>query len=156
MSRDGESRASDPRITQRGFRPGARGVGHVLGTLESAVMEILWARAPRSVVDVETALRRRRDIAHTTVLTTLDRMHRKGYLTREKRGKAFLYSPRYSAQEFHHAVAQEVVGALLGQFSEPAISAFVDLVAREPGALDQLERLIEERRRRGPVRGDGT
>ena len=79
-------------------------------------------------------------------------MYRKGDLTREKRGKAFLYSPRYSPEEFHHAMAQEVVGALLGQFTEPAISAFIDLVAQEPGALDQLERLIEERRRR--ARGD--
>jgi predicted transcriptional regulator len=150
MSKDRGSRSSDPRITQRGFRPGARGVGHVLGVLESAVMEILWARAAQTVVDVETALRRHRAIAHTTVLTTLDRMYRKGYLTREKRGKAFLYSPRYSPEEFHRAMAQEVVGALLGQFTEPAISAFVNLVAQEPGALDQLERLIEERRRRDP------
>ena len=104
-------------------------------------------RGAQTVVDVENALRRHRDIAHTTVLTTLDPMHRKGYLTREKRGKAFVYSPRYSPEEFGHAMAEEVVGALLGQFTEPAISAFIDLVAQEPGALDHLERLIEERRR---------
>src|SRR5262245_54896928 len=145
----------DSRITQRGFRPGSRGIGHVLGTLESAVIELLWARGTLTVVDVETALRQHREIAHTTVATTLDRMHRKGYLTREKRGKAFLYAPRYSPEQFHHLMAQEVVSALLGQFTEPAISAFVDLVAREPGALDQLERLIEERRR-GSRRGGGA
>jgi predicted transcriptional regulator len=138
----------DPRITQRGFRLGARGVGHVLGALEAAVIEILWARGALTVVEVETALRQQREIAHTTVSTTLDRMYRKGYLTREKRGKAFLYSPRYSPEQFHHEMAQEVVGALLGQFTEPAISAFVDLVAQDPGALDQLERLIDEKRRR--------
>jgi len=145
----------DPRITQRGFRPGARGVEHVLGALESAVLEILWARHPQTVVDVETALRQHREIAHTTVLTTLDRMYRKGYLTREKRGRAFVYSPRHSPEEFRHAMAQEVLGALLGQFTAPAISAFVNLVAQEPGALDQLERLIEERRRRASG-GAGT
>lgn len=120
----------------------------MLGALEAAVIEILWARGALTVVEVETALRRQREIAHTTVSTTLDRMYRKGYLTREKRGKAFLYSPRYSPEQFHHEMAQEVVGALLGQFTEPAISAFVDLVAQDPGALDQLERLIDEKRRR--------
>jgi predicted transcriptional regulator len=136
-----------PKITLRGFKPGARGAAHVLGELETAVMEILWREPRLSVSQVEEQLRRRREIAHTTVLTTLDRMYRKGYLTREKQGKAFIYSPRYSREEFEHGLAQEVLGALLGQFTEPAISTFVDLVASDEGALDQLEALIREKRR---------
>lgn len=136
-----------PTITQRGFNPGARGPSQVLGELETAVMELLWARPGQTVNEVEAVLQRRRDIAHTTVLTTLDRMHRKGYLAREKRGKAFVYSPRYSAEEFQRGIAREVLGGLLGYVAEPAISAFVDLVAADPGALDQLETLIREKRR---------
>jgi predicted transcriptional regulator len=136
-----------PKITLRGFKPGARGAAHVLGELETAVMEILWREPRLSVSQVEEQLRRRREIAHTTVLTTLDRMYRKGYLTREKQGKAFIYSPRYSREEFEHGLAQEVLSALLGQFTEPAISTFVDLVASDEGALDQLEALIREKRR---------
>ena len=72
----------------------------VLGELEAAVIEILWAEPGLTVVDVEERLRRRREIAHTTVLTTLDRIHRKGYLSHEKQGKAYVYSPTYSRQEF--------------------------------------------------------
>ena len=136
-----------PKITLRGFKPGARGVGHVLGELETAIMELLWREPEQTVNQVEERLRRRREIAHTTVLTTLDRMHRKGYLTREKRGKAFVYAPRYTREEFERGLAQEVLGALLGQFSEPALSAFVDLVAEDAGALDQLEAMIREKRR---------
>jgi predicted transcriptional regulator len=136
-----------PKITLRGFKPGARGAARVLGALETAVMEILWREPGLSVSQVEERLRRRREIAHTTVLTTLDRMHRKGYLTREKRGKAFIYSSRYTREEFEHGLAQEVLSSLLGQFTEPAISTFVDLVARDEGALDQLETLIREKKR---------
>ena len=136
-----------PKIAQRGFRPGARGTAQVLGDLESAVIEILWAEPRLTVVDVEEQLRRRREIAHTTVLTTLDRMHSKGYLTREKHGKAFVYSPTYSREEFEQRMAQEVLGALIGNFTEPALSAFVDLVAEDAGALDQLEQLIREKRK---------
>ncbi|HLE63934.1 MAG TPA: BlaI/MecI/CopY family transcriptional regulator, partial [Pyrinomonadaceae bacterium] len=66
-----------PKIALRGFKPGARGAGHVLGELESAVMEILWAEPEQTVNEVEEQLREKRDIAHTTVLTTLDRMYRK-------------------------------------------------------------------------------
>lgn len=136
-----------PKIAQRGFRPGGRGTGHVLGALESAVIEVLWASPALTVIDVETQLRRSREIAHTTVLTTLDRMHRKGYLTREKQGKAFIYSPAYSREEFERAMAQEVLGALIDDFTKPALSAFVDLVAEEVGALDELEQLIREKRK---------
>jgi hypothetical protein len=72
------------KITLRGFRPTARGAKQVLGELEAEVMNILWQQPSQTVVEVEERLRRRREIAHTTVLTTLDRMHRKGYLLREK------------------------------------------------------------------------
>lgn len=139
---------NSPKITLRGFKPGARGAGHVLGELQTAVMELLWgARRGLTVNEVEELLQRRREIAHTTVLTTLDRMHGKGYLTREKQGKAFVYAPSFTREEFERGVAQEVLGALLGQFTEPALSAFVDLVGEDTETLDQLEQMIREKRR---------
>ena len=138
-----------PRIALRGFKPGARGTAHVLGELESAVMETLWAQSQQTVNAVEERLRNKREIAHTTVLTTLDRMYRKGYLTREKQAKAFVYAPRYTRDEFERMLAQEVLGALIGHFTEPALSTFVDLVSDEPGALDQLEEKIRAKRREG-------
>ena len=89
---------------------------------------------------------KKRGIAHTTVSTTLDRMHQKGFLVREKQGKAFVYSPRYSKEEFERGVAQEVLSALLSQFAEPALSAFVELVGEDATKLDQLEDLIRHKR----------
>jgi predicted transcriptional regulator len=138
---------SHPKIALRGFKPGGNGAGHVLGDLESAVMEILWDEPEQTVNGVETRLRHKREIAHTTVLTTLDRMHRKGYLTREKEAKAFVYTPRYTREEFERKLAQEVLGALIGHFTEPALSTFVDLIGEDDGALDQLEAKIREKRR---------
>ena len=135
-----------PKIALRGFRPGARGAGHVLGELESAVMEILWFEAAQTVNDVEERLRDKRSIAHTTVLTTLDRMYRKGYLTREKQAKAFVYSPSYTRSEFGRTMTQEVLGALIGHSTETAVSTFVDLIGNDPSALDQLEAKIREKR----------
>lgn len=136
-----------PKITLRGFKPGSRGAGQVLGELETAVMELLWQKPGQTVNEVEERMQQRGGRAHTTVLTTLDRLHGKGYLTREKRGKAFVYSPRYTREEFERGVAQEVLGALLGKLTEPAISAFVDLVGDDAEALDRLEAVIREKRR---------
>src|SRR5688500_14290647 len=137
----------NPKIALRGFRPGARGANHVLGGLESVVMEILWAKPSQTVIEVEERLRQKREIAHTTVLTTLDRMYRKGYLTREKQSKAFVYSPRYTRNEFERTLAQEVLGALIGHSAETAFSTFVDLIGNDPSALDHLEAKIQEKRR---------
>ena len=80
---------SRPKIAVRGFKLGTGGTGHVLGELETAIMNVVWREGDLSGTDVEVKLRGTRQIAHTTVLTTLDRMYRKGYLTREKQGKAF-------------------------------------------------------------------
>jgi predicted transcriptional regulator len=135
-----------PKITLRGFKPNARGAGQVLGELETAVMELLWRERELTVNQVEERLRQRRQIAHTTVLTTLDRMHRKGYLTREKSGKAFVYAPRYSREEFERGLAQEVLGALLGGLGEPVLSTFVELVGEDEAKLERLEELIRRKR----------
>lgn len=141
-----------PKIALRGFKPDAQGTTHVLGELETAVMEILWKESGHSVTTVEDELRKRRNIAHTTVLTTLDRMFRKGYLSREKQGKAFVYSARYSREEFERGMAQEVLGALLDHYRAPALSAFIDLVGENEQTLDELEIMIREKRRNGASR----
>jgi predicted transcriptional regulator len=136
-----------PRVALRSFKPGAPGVASVLGDLETAVMELLWTEPGQTVTEVERRLLQSRAIAHTTVLTTLDRLHRKGYLRRQKRGKAFVYTPRHSREEFERGMAEEVLGALLGQFGTPALSAFVDLVVEDSSALERLEAMIREKRR---------
>lgn len=135
-----------PTITGKGFSPSKSGTAQVLGELQTAVMEILWKSSPLSVTEVEQKLQKKREIAHTTVLTILDRMHGKGVLLREKQGKAYVYSPRYSKEEFERGVAQEVLSALLSQFTEPALSAFVELVGEDGAKLDQLEDLIRQKR----------
>jgi predicted transcriptional regulator len=135
-----------PKIALRGYKPGARGVKQVLGALEAEVMSILWQKPDQTVLEVEERLRRKREIAHTTVLTTLDRLHRKGYLSREKQGKAFVYAPRYTREEFEQGMAQEVLGALIGGMGEPVLSTFIDLVGEDNSKLDLLEALIKEKR----------
>ena len=136
------------KIALRGFRPDARGTGHVLGELETAIMNVFWQERDLAVTDVEERLRGSRRIAHTTVLTTLDRMFRKGYLSRQKQGKAFVYSARYSRDEFERGMAQEVLGALLDHYRAPALSAFVDLIGENESTLNELEVMIREKRRK--------
>jgi predicted transcriptional regulator len=63
------------------------------GELEAQVMERMWAsEAPRTVRDVHTEVTAERPLAYTTVMTVMDKLHRKGWLTREPTGRAYAYT----------------------------------------------------------------
>lgn len=122
---------------------------HVLGPLEWRVLEALWSRgAPSAVRDLEDAFP---DAAYTTLMTTLDRLHRKGLLTRDKHGRAFRYQPKLGRAEFASARAGEAVRHAL-QRSEgslaPLVSYLIDAVGdRDRELLDELESLVNARER---------
>ena len=120
-----------------------------LGHLEIQVMEILWERGESNVHDVTRRLGR--PLAYTTVMTTLDRLFKKGLLERRKWERAFLYSPRWSRWEWEHKRAGDLVAGFLagpGPLGELLISSLVDAVGRQDGALlDELERKIKLKRR---------
>ena len=110
-------------------------------------MEALWRRGePGSVRDLVAEFD---GTAYTTLMTTLDRLHRKGVLDREKAGRAFLYRVRYSREELESGVAvQELESLLERSAAEPVLSYFVDEVSRRDARLlDELERLVQEKRR---------
>ncbi len=92
--------------------PGSYGVGvREFGELEKAVMDRLWSYGrPASVRQVLGDLRQRRVIAYTTVMTVMDKLHKKGWLRRRMVGRAYLYEPvaareAYSAQLMRSALA---------------------------------------------------
>ena len=120
-----------------------------LGPLEVAVMEILWQRGESAVRDVVECLER--PLAYTTVMTTLDRLYKKGLLDRRKCERAFLYSPRLSRAEWEHKRAGEFVAGFLAS-PQPGpdllISCLVEAVGQhDERLLDELERKIQERRK---------
>ena len=135
----------DHRATQQGIQP-----RHFsLGRLELGVMEILWSRGESSVRDVVQELSR--PLAYTTVMTTLDRLFKKGLLDRRKFDRAFLYSPRFSRPDWERKRAGDLVAGFLSG-PQPSrdllISCLVDAVGQHDEALlDELEKKIRSKRR---------
>jgi len=120
-----------------------------LGPLEIAVMEILWERGESNVHDVIAKLQR--PLAYTTVMTTLDRLYKKGLLTRRKNERAFIYCTRQTRLEWEQKRAGEFVAGFLNG-PEPAgqllISCLVEAVGQKDAALlDELERKIRVKRK---------
>jgi predicted transcriptional regulator len=120
-----------------------------LGPLEITVMEILWEHGECSVHDVVPMLSR--PLAYTTVMTTLDRLFKKGLLDRRKSERAFVYSPRLTRREWEHKRTGDFVAGFLSgpqPSSELLISCLVEAVGEQDGALlDELERKIRRKRK---------
>jgi predicted transcriptional regulator len=122
----------------------------VFGPLECRTLEALWRRSePASVRDLWQELP---DVAYTTLMTTLDRLYKKDVLARQRRGRAFYYVPRFDRERLRSHLATDAFAALLGGTGNvrPLLSCFIDAVSKSDELmLDELERLVQERRRRG-------
>ena len=119
-----------------------------LGTLESELMERIWDRGETSVRDLHNVLANR--LAYTTVMTTLDRLFKKGLLNRRAVGRAFYYSPTISKQDYNHQLTQHLLGIAIHESGsqEAVLSSFVDFVSESDlKLLDELDELIKAKRR---------
>jgi len=121
----------------------------LLGPLEIQVMEVLWTDDARSVRDVVEKLDRK--LAYTTVMTTLDRLFKKGLLDREKSDRAFLYRPRLSHHDWERQRAGDLVAGMLAgspPLRELLLSSLVDVVGQyDVNLLDELEQKIRRKRK---------
>ena len=116
------------------------------GDLEAVIMDRLWTRdAPVTVRDLFEELREERNIAYTTVMSTMDNLHRKGWLTREREGKAYRYTAVASREEYSARLMGEALAdagdteAVLSHFVEAmdgeqsaALRAVLNKLARRP------------------------
>ncbi len=122
----------------------------LLGHLEESVMEVLWANGENNVRAVTDHLDR--PLAYTTVMTTLDRLYKKGLLNRRKAERAFLYSPKLSRDEFARARATDLVASFLSgpePSKELLVSCFLDAMGQHDDVvLGELEKKIRNQRRR--------
>lgn len=114
--------------------------------LELQILKILWDNAPLPVRDIRNALARQgRDIAHTSVITTLNTMFDKGYLKRKKQANAFLFSPRVAQEK----VSQQMLGDLVDRVfdgSAPAVMlALFEQSDIDENELKELRRLLSRR-----------
>jgi predicted transcriptional regulator len=127
-----------------------------LGNLEREVMDVVWQTGETTVKAVQSALPR--PVAYTTVMTTLDRLFKKGFVARTRCGRAFLYQALRTREQTEAAVAGGMMSGLFtGPSAVPILSNLVDAVGNQDGGadlLDALEEMVREKRRRiGQDRG---
>jgi len=119
-----------------------------LGRLERAVMDTIWRGGDFSVRDVQGRLAK--PVAYTTVMTTLDRLFKKGLVLRRREGRAFVYTAALERHELEATMTASLLNGMLSTGSgaaRPFLSNLVDVVGdRDDELLDELERLVHDKR----------
>ena len=122
--------------------------GRQLGPLEDEILRLLWTRGDATVRELveDSAV----DGAYTTIMTTLDRLYKKGLLERSPEGRAFRYRPKQSEAELNQNLVAAGLKELLSSASahDAPISFLVDAISQHDAALlEELQQAVARKQR---------
>ncbi|MBI5561641.1 MAG: BlaI/MecI/CopY family transcriptional regulator [Deltaproteobacteria bacterium] len=124
--------------------------GHqgVIGRLEQEILEVLWSRPEASGKEVHEAISANRAIALTTVLTVLERLTKKGFVTKVMGANVYAYRSAQTRDGFTRLVSHGVIKGILEISASGACASFVDTLADvNPVELERLLALIEKKKK---------
>ena len=125
-----------------------KGLQQVLGHLEKDLLNYLWENREATGRQIFDAVSMRRKNAYHTILTVLNRMVKKGLLSKEKKTGVFHFSAAFGREEFEHLACQQAIKSALSISHSNSISAIVNLLSQDdPKLIDELECVIEQKRR---------
>lgn len=116
-----------------------------LGARELAVMDLLWQRNRQSAQEILASMGSE-EIGLSTVQSTLERLHRKGLVVREKRARAFIYAAAWSRQDIISSLLHDITREVAGGDINPVISGFVSFLGNdEQHTATTINRLLDEK-----------
>jgi predicted transcriptional regulator len=132
----GDSSRYDWHVGKGKARASVRG----FGDLETVIMHRVWEHGePVTVRELFDELSKTRSIAYTTVMSTMDNLHRKGWLARERDGKAYRYTAVATREEYSARLMREAL-AEAGD-TEAVLSHFV--AAMDGGQAEALRAVLD-------------
>ncbi len=121
----------------------------ILGGLEKRVLQYLWETPDADAKRVHEALTKRQGGALNTIQSTLDRLFKKGLLTRQKQGHAYYYHAKVGREALIAQLIQSITGDFIREGEDSLITAFASVSSGlDDDKLSQLETLIQQQRRR--------
>ncbi|MFI9151642.1 BlaI/MecI/CopY family transcriptional regulator [Streptomyces sp. NPDC053367] len=117
-----------------------------LGDLEAEIMDRLWRwQRPTTVREIVDDINRERPLAYTTVMTVATILYNKGWLVRSKQGRAWVYTPVRSREQYAAALMEDALGA--SEDRPVALTHFVRQMG--PDEIDALRKALRAAGRRG-------
>jgi predicted transcriptional regulator len=120
-----------------------------LGSLEIEILRYIGDHYPISVGEVAEHVAQTTGQARTTVLTIMDRLRGKGYLTRKHVGGVYRYSPKIPNQELLRGLVKDFVDTTLGGSVSPFVSFLAEGDPISEDDLNLLKRLVRDLERKG-------
>jgi predicted transcriptional regulator len=102
----------------------------IFGSLEAEIMPIMWRRETATVKQVHREIVDWRDLAYTTVMTTMERLTEKGVLKREKRGLAYVYTLAHSREEYAAQAVRQIIEQVLDGDATALVGTSIEVIAR--------------------------
>jgi BlaI family penicillinase repressor len=118
----------------------------ILTPQELEIMKVVWEKGPATVRDVYEALRARRRIAYTTVLTMMNVLERKGHLRKRAEGRSFRYQPARPRAQVLKAMIREFLDRVFGGSARPLLVHLLEDRQLSDEDLHELARRIREDR----------
>lgn len=115
------------------FRFNQKGLKKFMGDLEVEIMELVWKKANPTVTvrDIYEVLRQQRQIAYTTVMTTMVRLAEKGILRIvDKAGLANCYTPEFTKDEFRQTVVAKVLEIFFDEYPQESNLFLINRTSR--------------------------
>jgi predicted transcriptional regulator len=114
--------------------------------LELQILKVLWRESPLLARDVQAALASEgRDLAKTSIITTLNTMVAKRYLMRTRQGNMYLFSPRISESEVNERVLGDVVDRVFDGSASAVLIKLFDVKEIDADELKELRRIIDRK-----------
>ncbi len=122
----------------------ARPKSPTLTEAELRLMDVLWKKETATVSDVVAALPGTAPLAYSTVLTTLRILERKGYVSHEKEGRAYVYQPVVGREEARRSVVRYMMSRFFNNSPEALMLNIVENEAVDGDVLDRLKRMVDD------------
>jgi BlaI family transcriptional regulator, penicillinase repressor len=114
--------------------------------LELQILKVLWQHAPQTVREVRQGLAALgRELAHTSVITTLNTMVRKKYLRRAMQGNACLFAPRLTRDAVSRRMLGDIVNRVFDGSAKAVMLSLFDCAEIDSNELKELRRLIADK-----------
>lgn len=115
-----------------------------LGDQELEVLRYVTDHAPISVGEVAEHFHETRGLARTTILTVMERLRGKGYLTRKKDDGTYRYSPSISKEELQRSLARDFADRVFGGSLQPFVMSLAEDADLSADELQELKQLVKK------------
>jgi predicted transcriptional regulator len=123
------------------FNPSSSKLKKILGPLEGDIMEVVWENGPTTVSAVHKELREHKDIAYTTVMTTMSRLAKKNLLHQDRSSASYVYSAALTKEEFEKYVIADIIRALVSDYGDIFVDCLIStLNDLSPASRDRLRK----------------